>query len=138
MSYKVYDDAKNFLAEFETEAKANQYVFNNSDIAAFINDERVVEIRHVPVDAAPVLAVSKPEPKLLDAAAALTRIKALQADTVNQIIEQVIEAQGQAEFKLQHPLVIKRLEELGFIVLTYSSSGGPVESMSVSIREALA
>lgn len=128
--FKVYDDAKNFLAEFETEAKANQYVFNNSDIAAFINDERVVEIKHVPVEAAPVLAGAKPEPKVLDAAAALARIKALQAETVNQIIEDVIARHGYGVFDEQHPLIIKRLQELGFSTETAAGT------VTVTIKEA--
>lgn len=128
--FKVYDDAKNFLAEFETEAKANQYVFNNSDIAAFINDERVVEIKHVPVDAAPVLTVSKPQPKVLDAAAALARIKGLQEDTVNQIIEEVIAGHGYCVFDEQHPLIIKRLQELGFSAETAAGT------VTVTIKEA--
>lgn len=130
MSYKVYDDTRSLLAEFATRAEADKYVYNNDDISAFINDERVVEIRHVPVDAAPVLAVSKPEPKLLDAAAALTRIKALQADTVNQIIEDVIARHGYGVFDEQHPLIIKRLQELGFSTETAAGT------VTVTIKEA--
>lgn len=131
MKYRVYDDAKNILAEFETEARARQYAENNDDLVAYINDERVVEVKQRPIAAAPVLPVPKPEPKLLDAAAALTRIKALQADTVNQIIEQVIAGHGYCIFDEQHPLIIKRLQELGFS--TEEAAG----TVTVTIKEAL-
>ncbi len=129
MSYKVYDDTRSLLAEFETEAEANRYVYNNDDIAAFINDVRVVEIKHTPTEARPVLTAPKPEPRLLDAEAALVRIKALQADTVNQIIEQVIAGHGYCIFDEQHPLIIKRLQELGFS--TEEAAG----TVTVTIKE---
>ena len=138
MSFKVYDNSRSLMATFATEAEAAKFVYNNDDLAAFINDVRVTAEVHTPVDtpASPAYQAPNP-PKLLDAAAALEKIKQAQEATVNSIVEQVIEGQGQADFDLQHPLVIKRLEELGFTVLTFTTTGGDIDAMSVSIPGAL-
>ena len=118
MNYKVYDDAKILLAQFETEAEANRYIYNNDDIAAFLNDERVVEIKHIPVAPAPTQAstVQTKTKKLITAEEAKMEIKKRQADEIDFMVNTVIEQGGLAAFTNVHPLIKEQLIELGYVV----------------------
>lgn len=111
--FTVYDTNKIALAEFTDLNSAQKYVYNNNDIAGFINDERVVEIVHVPVDTEPAAPV-KVTSSLLTAAEAAEKIKMRQQDTVIEIIEGVIRNSGIATFPRQHKLVTIVLEQLGY------------------------
>ncbi len=121
MSFTVYDDNGTTLASFDDYAKAAQYVYNNDDIAAFINDERVTPEKIQAIEqswqAAPVtVQAAKPVSKLLTAAQAIKEIEALQAVEVQEIIKQVIEEGGLIEYPVPHKLITKKLRELGYEV----------------------
>jgi hypothetical protein len=119
--YTVYDDDGNVLASFDTRQKADQYVYNNDDIAAFINEERVTPEKIQAIEqswqAAPTaVPVPKPNSKLLTASQAIKEIEALQAVEVQEIIKHVIADGGAIEYPVPHKLIIKKLRELGYQV----------------------
>jgi len=127
MSFTVYDDNKIALATFDSYARAAQYVFNNDDIASFINDERVTPEVFVPTDLMPETAqlqhaVSKPvKTKLLTAEQAKQALKDKLSVQVNGIIQEVIDNLGQVDYVGSlHPVVLSMLQELGYI-FTYNT-----------------
>lgn len=123
MSFTVYDDNKIALQTFESYAKAAQYVFNNDDIASFINDERVTPEVFIPTDLMPEAApaqhaASKPvKTKLLTAEQAKQALKDKLSVEVEGIINTVLENNGHAEYLAPlHPLIGSMLYELGYSV----------------------
>lgn len=146
----VLDDSKSFLAAFETEAQAKQYAVNNSDIAGFINDEKIIgdldydtaairekylqtpeySPRETPIITGPP-SVRKTEArvKALTAAEAIAEIKASQAIQVSDIITSLIAYEGYLEMDKPHKYVIETLVELGYNVeLTASGITVKVEA----------
>jgi uncharacterized protein YerC len=127
MSFTVYDDNGTTLASFDDYAKAAQYVYNNDDIAAFINDERVTPEKIQAIEqswqATPAtVQTTKPVSKLLTAAQAIKEIEALQAVEVQEIIKHVIQDGGAIEYPVPHKLIIKKLRELGYTVEYYEQA----------------
>jgi hypothetical protein len=130
--YTVYDDNGIVLASFDTRAKADQYVYNNDDIAAFINEERVTPEKIQQIEqswqATPAtVQTAKPSSKLLTASQAIKEIEALQAVEVQEIIKQVITDGGIIEYPMPHKLIIKKLKELGYTVVQF------IDTVEISI-----
>jgi hypothetical protein len=118
--FKVFDSNKVELASFDSYAKAAQYVYNNDDIAAFINDERVTEEIVTIVDAMPTASAVAPSPKVSKLLTAKEALKALEAqfdEQVSQIIEAILAEEGQTSLHPNtHPLILKKLRNLGYTV----------------------
>jgi hypothetical protein len=137
MKFKVYDEDKSLLEEFDTYEAAAKYVYNNNDIASFINDERVTEEVHVPVETAQAAPISQQSgnSRLLTASEALKRLESFLSSQVSDIITSVIENQGQLYVDARlHVLVFKKLRELGYDVSTEDSASTRLVSIPMDVE----
>lgn len=123
----VLDDSKSFLAAFETEAQAKQYASNNSDLAGYINNEKITEelsedsyemprnpLTTPSIQGPSTIRTTENRVNALTAAEAIAEIKASQATQVADIITALIAYEGYLEMDKPHKYVIQTLADLGY------------------------